>query len=274
MITRQQQIIHRKFITRQKRYESKYSRLFMSALAKQYRSAAAQYAEIGLYIVDETVLEPVYRKLYVEIMPAEALAAWDMFVSPLTKNQKDLIDTIASFLGLTSTSGERVRLWRRMAQEYVSLWILTKIKQVSDTTQKAIADVVERGINDGKGIRDIARDIRNESNGTINKNRSKLIARTETIGAMNRGKRLSMATSNLVWEKKWIPFVDEKTRISHRGMASKGFIPFDDPYALSNGDQMMYPGDPNGSAANVCNCRCTEVYQVVRGADGRPLRKI
>lgn len=272
-ITPQQRTIHRNFIIREKRHERKYARLFLSALSRQFRAAAKQYAETGSFTVDDSMLEPIFRRLYVEIMPTEAELSWEIFVAPLASDQKDILDSLASLLGISSTRGERIRLWRRMAEEYINTWILTKISQVSNTTQKSIAAVVERGINEGKGVRDIAKDIRTESGGEINKNRSRLIARTETIGAMNRGKRLSMATSNLEWEKKWIPFVDEKTRVSHRGMSSKGFIPFDQPYVLSNGDNMMYPGDPNGSAANVCNCRCTEVYQVVRGADGRPLRK-
>ena len=36
-------------------------------------------------------------------------------------------------------------------------------------------------------------------------------------------------------------------------------------------DMMMYPGDPNGSAGNVCNCRCTVAFVPMRDANGRAI---
>jgi SPP1 gp7 family putative phage head morphogenesis protein len=33
-------------------------------------------------------------------------------------------------------------------------------------------------------------------------------------------------------------------------------IPQDEAFILNDGDRLMYPGDPNGSAKNIINCRC------------------
>ncbi len=42
------------------------------------------------------------------------------------------------------------------------------------------------------------------------------------------------------------------------------------------GEQLMYPGDPAGSAGNICNCRCTVIYFSVQTVDdeiGKALTK-
>jgi hypothetical protein len=33
-------------------------------------------------------------------------------------------------------------------------------------------------------------------------------------------------------------------------------------------DAMQFPGDPNASAGNLCNCRCTVVFEPVRDRQG------
>jgi hypothetical protein len=38
-------------------------------------------------------------------------------------------------------------------------------------------------------------------------------------------------------------------------------VPIDEPFIVS-GEELMYPGDPSGSAGNVINCRCAIGYVV------------
>jgi hypothetical protein len=44
-------------------------------------------------------------------------------------------------------------------------------------------------------------------------------------------------------------------------------VPLDKPFNVS-GQNLMFPGDPNGSAGNVINCRCSVAQVARRDADG------
>lgn len=273
--TRQQRIIHRAFLRRQGVYERRYARRFLSVLAKQYREAAAAYPEP--YTVNPDDYRPVLTQLYTTVLPQEAKVAWDMFVKPLAGDRKDFFDDLMAILGVNVPEGEFIRLWRDVSREWLSVNILTKINSISQTTQRAIAKVVERAINEGSSIQDISREIRQQSRGEINRNRSVVIARTETISAMGKGRRLSMFTSNLLWNHKWVDSPDDRTRMSHRAIAQEDWRPLDQPYWLVNKtgslEALEYPGDPKGSAENVIQCRCCEVFEVMRDANGRPRRR-
>ena len=48
-------------------------------------------------------------------------------------------------------------------------------------------------------------------------------------------------------------------------------VPLDKPFNVS-GQNLMFPGDPNGSAGNVVNCRCSVAQVVRRNADGNIMR--
>lgn len=274
-ITRQQRLIHRAFLRRADQFERRYARRFLSVLSKQYREAAAAYPEP--YTVNPDDYRPVLTQLYTTVLPQEAKVAWDMFVKPLAGDRKDFFDDLMAILGVNVPEGEFIRLWRDVSREWLSVNILTKINSISQTTQRAITKVIERSINEGSSISEISREIRQQSRGEINRNRSVLIARTESISAMNKGRRLSMYTSNLLWNKKWVDTPDERTRLSHRLIAQEDYRPLDQEYWLADGQGSVEPadcpGDPRLSAGNIINCRCCETYEVQRDANGRPRRR-
>lgn len=274
--TKQQRQVHREFLLRQKRYEAKYIRIFLAILSRQYRQAAKIYPEP--YIVNPNDYRSAIVNVYLTCIPTEAQIAWDYYVVPLTKDKKDFFDDLASLLGFDIPEGEFIRFWRSISQQWIDVNILTKIRGMAQTTQRAIAKVIQTGIDEGLSEREIAKSIREQSKGEVNQYRSVLIARTETIMAMNKGRRLAMFSSNLLWNKKWVDTKDNRTRLSHRLVANKPPIPLDEPYILVNPEnnstvQAECPGDPTLPADEVCNCRCCESYEVQRDANGRPKRK-
>lgn len=62
--------------------------------------------------------------------------------------------------------------------------------------------------------------------------------------------------------KYWLTAADERVRDAHRKAGSayvkSRAIQAGDAFVV-DGEELMYPGDPNGSAANTINCRCTSV---------------
>lgn len=118
--------------------------------------------------------------------------------------------------------------------------------------KKAIRHEVSRGISNGYSYRDIARNIRNQMG--IDLNKSIRIARTEghrvnqqsTMDGIYAAKEKG---ADIV--KQWDSTLDKKTRPSHQRVDGE-IREIDERF--SNG--LMFPGDPEGSASEVINCRC------------------
>lgn len=85
-------------------------------------------------------------------------------------------------------------------------------------------------------------------------------ARTMTTGAENGGRINSYRRAQnmgIELDKMWLATLDERTRTTHRELDGE-VKPVNEEF--SNG--LMYPGDPDGSPAEVWNCRCTLVSQL------------
>ena len=118
--------------------------------------------------------------------------------------------------------------------------------------KKVIRREVSRGFSNGYSYRDIARNIRSQMN--IGLNKSIRIARTEghrvnqqsTMDGIYAAKEKG---ADIV--KQWDATMDKKTRPSHQ-IVDGEIREIDERF--SNG--LMFPGDPEGSAGEVINCRC------------------
>lgn len=128
---------------------------------------------------------------------------------------------------------------------------------VGDTTSQYITDAISIGRKEGMGIGDIAKLIDKTAFGGSAGSRSVMIARTETVGALNQGEFDTAGSSGGVASKEWLTQGDDRVRETHMECEDEGVIPMDDEFE-TNG--MKYPGDPSGDAGEVINCRCTLLY--------------
>lgn len=118
--------------------------------------------------------------------------------------------------------------------------------------QKKISSEISRGISTGMMFPEIARNISNYAG--ISRNKAMRIARTEghriqckaTMDAQHKAKEKG---ADVV--KQWDSTLDKRTRKSHRRVDGE-VRELDEPF--SNG--LMFPGDPDGGASEVVNCRC------------------
>jgi SPP1 gp7 family putative phage head morphogenesis protein len=126
---------------------------------------------------------------------------------------------------------------------------VTQAKLVTDTMKTDLRRVLSRGIKEGLGPKEIARNMKDIVNP---KYRAERIARTETLTsssfARHKGHKDLGATS-----KQWTTAEDELVRDAHTDVDGE-VVPIDQKF--SNG--LMFPGDPNGPADQVINCRCAE----------------
>ncbi|MGJ9384263.1 phage minor head protein [Salipaludibacillus sp. CF4.18] len=77
------------------------------------------------------------------------------------------------------------------------------------------------------------------------------------LDVMEEGKELGITL-----KKHWLSTVDGSTRDSHAN-ADGQEVDIDKPFKV-DGEKLMYPGDPAGSAENVIKCRCTMI-EIVAG---------
>lgn len=193
---------------------------------------------------------------------AEALAAelqaareqvyqsFDRF-GPLSKRQ----------IGLgIDVEGRRLRY---LAGQYFAQHGLARTRLQHQTTINDLKTVIAQGIDEGQASAEIARQIV-KSGVDVTRQRAGAIARTETHGAIMRvhndvGQQAQLAGFRV--KKEWVSATDERVRISHQ--IANGQAVDQDEYFVVNGERLMHPGDPEGSAANVINCRCTIIHRVV-----------
>ena len=111
---------------------------------------------------------------------------------------------------------------------------------------------ISRGIAQSLSYQEIARNIKNTTN--VDYNKTLRIAKTEghriqCESAYNVQVRAKQKGATIV--KQWDSTLDSRTRESHQKLDGE-IVNVNEKF--SNG--LLYPGDPNGSASEVVNCRC------------------
>ena len=134
-----------------------------------------------------------------------------------------------------------------------------RIVKVNATTRADIRSILKQGYEDGEGIEKLARRIREQYGDYLNgvgenvMSRSKKIAVTEMNGAVNGGARQGYKQAG-VEKLEWLSAFLSTSRPEHT-YADGQLADIDGSFDIG-GEQLKYPGDPNGSAANIINCHC------------------
>ncbi len=166
-----------------------------------------------------------------------------------------------------------------IAVEWAERMAAAKVVGITDTTIEVLRGIIAAGLTPGAdGFRRTTDEIARELGDTYDswqfkpgatdladtiESRAYRIARTELGMAMNtghdEGARQVSQEFDLALEKGWASARDGRVRASHAEIHGM-FVGMDE--AFPNG--LMYPGDPNGAAEEVINCRCVLVHQVAR----------
>ena len=164
---------------------------------------------------------------------------------------------------------------RWMMNEYYRLNLLDQaVIPITNTTKRFIEQVLQEANEGGWGADRTSAALKNTD---LTKMRAELIVRTETMKAANAGAMIGAIDMGILVNKQWISTQDIRTRRIPRDQydhlhMSKKVVGFTDDFIVPSTktiDAMSYPGDPSGSAGNVCNCRCTVAFIPVRDANGR-----
>ncbi len=137
-----------------------------------------------------------------------------------------------------------------------------RVVGIQATTQKQIADIIARGVENGSGQNALKKEILVAMGPGTTKARAKLIARQETMMSLATGQFDTMQAAGAT-TKTWHhrdPQIDPRDgkhgKVNHVILEGET-VPIDKPF--SNG--LMYPRDPNdGRPEQVINCRCYLTY--------------
>lgn len=148
--------------------------------------------------------------------------------------------------------------------------VASNITAISETTRENVRGVIMGAYEAGLSIQDAAAAIRDYAP-AIAESRSVLIARTEFVGLVNGGSLAAtetvQAATDAVYFKQWLtaPGAEYPRHEDYEGLDGQT-VPLEGVFDVG-GEQLAYPGDPDGDPAEVCNCRCDLAYVEGRGAD-------
>lgn len=134
------------------------------------------------------------------------------------------------------------------------------VVSITNTTKESIRSRVVAALDEGDSVDTLARSVDELYLEQIIPNRSRVIARTETASAANKGSHFAARATGLKLRKEWLATRDGRTREAH-ALADGQEAPLDDPFDVG-GELLQHPGDASlgASAANIIQCRCTTVY--------------
>jgi hypothetical protein len=142
-----------------------------------------------------------------------------------------------------------------------NMWVdkngMQKCTDMNETTKTKLAKRLSASIEEGQGIQQQITNILDACDGVYDEmttTRATLIARTESCSTENFG-IVSTYKIEGIQQKEFLATKDDRTREAHAD-ADGQIVGIDEKFNVG-GEQMDYPGDPECSAANICECRCT-----------------
>jgi len=172
-------------------------------------------------------------------------------------------------------------VFNKLANAWVEKFGLKKAKEINGTSFENLRKNIQAQISEALELGETIREIRNRILESVdgvyadfgtdpNKAaiRANAIARTESATGENFGS-YTQAKAEGMQRKQWLSAIDSRTRGADDDdefdhvHANGETVNIDEPFT-STGESIMYPGDPEGSAGNVINCRCAMIY----GGDG------
>lgn len=167
--------------------------------------------------------------------------------------------------------------WTYVINEYLKEYGLTQLSiEITNTLRDQIKRTLVKGNEEGWGVEKMVRTLNTSS---FPRWMATRIVRTETNKAANTGAMVAATDAGIELDKVWISTQDDRTRYiprnqyDHLDMNGR-IVGFNERFIVPSTksvDAMLYPGDPEASAGNLCNCRCRVVFRPKRDGEGNPI---
>lgn len=246
------------------KYENAFYALVQKAIKQQLSSFTSDLQQYGK---DQAVanmnlelwnkgLAPVISQLYI----MAGLAKANQVLSELRRLPK--VQKKRSSFGYNAE-------WTQAILDYFKEALFNKVVlPISDSTKGYILKIISKGLDEGWSIQRMTEEIERED---YLDGRVRRILRTESNRAINYGTELAADKFEYKTQKRWIAVHDNRTRHAH--LSADGQTVNQDSEYNVGGEQLEFPGDPNGSAANTINCRCFSEIVAMRDDNGRLIPK-
>lgn len=152
---------------------------------------------------------------------------------------------------------------------YISKFGLRRTSQIVTTTTNQLTKLIITGQRQGQTPTEIVKHLINKAP-ELARARAKIIAATEVHAASQFGLITAARSTQKVLTKGWVTVEDDRVRdfgknseFSHmlaHGQQTALDGSFSIPRIGGQFERLDFPGDPNGSAGNVINCRCTMTF--------------
>lgn len=224
-------------------YNKKYAPIVYKAINEQIKGYNKTF------VIDPMPMHNALKEIYVGTFLSSATLQYRALKSFETK-------ALGFFKGL----------WSAFINTWAEKNLATKVQEIDDTTQKHIAEIVAKGVDEGLRPEDISKNITEKFVSEIGKSRALMIAKTESGNASNMGKVKAAEDwsneSGVDTMKMWIHRPVKKARDWHAALDDNKAYPMDFQWSVTDPrtqitDLMDRPHDNNASAGNVINCQCT-----------------
>ena len=183
-------------------------------------------------------------------------ATWVRLLIPsYTVTMRDFTSFLLEQMGLKGIKAN----FSDLTRNFIEREALRKAKGLTKTTKEIITRTISAGNDAAISGALIAANIVSNVGGDVSKGRAQTIARTETHMAAGYGMHAQASEVQFPVTKTWVAIEDDRTRETHTFVDGTE-ISQDDYFDVGN-DRLLYPGDPDGSAGETINCRCTLIYQ-------------
>lgn len=151
-------------------------------------------------------------------------------------------------------------IWEEKYSYIASKIAAERVVSVSGNRRKELRNVIQRLVKNPEfnsmNEKQQQRILRQKFNGLSKTNAQRIVRTESTLAANYATQQTAIDTfgiNNL--QKEWFAALDSRVRPDHA--AANGQIVDQKDYFKVGGEDLMMPGDSNGSAANVINCRCS-----------------
>jgi hypothetical protein len=171
-----------------------------------------------------------------------------------------------TYTPVEETKGGMFKLFAALKRKLSEL-VLNSGKYIGEETVNQVGAAIAQAQAENWTTQELAQEIADHMDEHA-ATRGRLIARTETAKVENWGEIEGYRQTEFVEKKGWLCAFVEDSREAHK-KADADYaeaIPLDEAFVVE-GENLQYPGDPAGSAGNICNCLCTTFPEVAEGGE-------
>lgn len=227
-------------------YELRFKTAAQSALEDEQKAILR-----GVRAEKKTDVDWDQLKKVIEGALSQSTNNWrDLFAPLIRLVLTDTVDQISADFGVSFD----------LSNPFVQVFIDTYVPMfadriISSTRNALVTDMLQKAQDEGLTIDELAKLIQGKY-AQWDESRSTVIARTETIRASNAGALAAIQDAGIE-QKQWLATNDTRTRPDHRH--ADGQIVGVDEAFIVGGEKLQYPGDPDASAKQTIQCRCTVI---------------